>query len=297
MSFRHFIAAACVLATPAALACPTCSCGDYTLTLMGAEKSFPGRLRMALDWDSRSEEQGSGASRATLAENRYTLAASYAFTGDLSAAVRLPYSSKSAKTASLGSEEAAGLGDADLLGRYTLGKVGETTARHLWGLQAGTRIPTSSEQRANGVAVDIDAQPGTGQWAPLAGLWYSYFRYPLATYVTIGETMPLGEGYQGLDQGNALLASVTSQYALSQNWSAQLGVESRFAKRNTFYGVADEDSGGTAAFLTPGVVFSPDLNVLIHLSAQIPVVSRLHGEQDERGDIRLGVAFDLGGES
>lgn len=298
---RNTLAAAlCAALSPAAWACPTCSCADYTLTLMGAEKAFAGRTRLAADFQHRSEYQGSGAGRTRLEESRFILGGSHSPTADLSLAARVPFSGKTAESAALAREEGSGLGDVELLGRYALGHTGELTARHLWGVQLGTRVPTSSEQHADdGGAIDIDAQPGTGQWAPSAGLWYGYFRWPVAVNLTVADVRPVGTGYQGLEQGNAVIATATSQYAFDTQWTAQLGLESRFAARNRFDGVADADSGGTAAFLVPGLVYSPDGNWIFYLAGQLPVVEDLNGEQEERGDIRIGLAFDLpaGGES
>lgn len=104
---------------------------------------------------------------------------------------------------------------------------------------------------------------------------------------------PLDEGYQGLDQGTAVLATVTGQYGLTHQWSLQLGLEGRVAGYNRFDGVRDDDSGGTALFIAPGVVWAPATDWIVYASGQLPVIRNLHGEQEERGDIRVGVAFDF----
>jgi hypothetical protein len=277
------------LAARDAAACATCQCGDYTLTLMGVEKPFAGRTRLALDAVNREEEQGD----ETLRDTTLYLSGSYSFNADFSVGLRLPFSRKSASDPSLAREEATGLGDADLALRYALGHVGAITDRHVWGLQGGLRMPTSREQKDHGVAVDIDAQPGTGAWTPSLGAWYGYFRYPSMVYASVIASEPGGGGYQGLDGGTAVVATVTAQRALSQTFSVQLGLESRYAKHNRFYGVEDPDSGGTAAFLVPGLVWSPAEDWVVHLEGQLPVVRNLNGDQHERGDIRVGVAFDL----
>lgn len=291
--FKKFALLAVLTAglVPSAWACPSCSCGDPTLTLMGTEKNYPGRLRVAADYQNRSEYQGSGIDRELLQEDRVTLGASYAFSRDFSIGLRLPFSSKSAQTATLGKEKASGLGDAEITARYTL----NDNVRHVWGVQAGLRVPTSSEQKdSSGNAIDIDAQPGTGAWAPSAGIWYGYFRFPQSVYLSVVAISPDGSGYQGLNQGTAVLATATSQYALNQQWSLQLGLEARFAGYNRFNGVKDANSGGNAAFVVPGIVWSPTGNWLLHVSGQIPAMQDLHGVQDERGDIRVGIAYDLG---
>ena len=51
-------------ASPAALACSTCKCGDYTITLFGTEKAYDGRLRVGLDYLYRSETAGAAGPTA-----------------------------------------------------------------------------------------------------------------------------------------------------------------------------------------------------------------------------------------
>ncbi|MEQ1438863.1 hypothetical protein AAG565_05830 [Fontimonas sp. SYSU GA230001] len=278
----------------AALACASCQCGDPTLTLMGVEKSYAGRLRFALDYSNRSEHQGTGLERQHLQEDRTVFGASYAFSENFSLALRVPLSSKSASNRTLAREEASGLGDAELTAKYTLGRSGQMTARHLWGVQAGLRLPTASEQKNDaGEPIDIDAQPGTGAWAASAGLWYGYFRFPRMLYASLSVLEPLDTGYQGLEQGTAVLGTVTGQYALTPRWSLQLGLEGRIADYNRFGGVRDDDSGGTAMFVAPGLVWAPATDWLVHVSGQLPVIRNLHGDQDERGDLRVGIAYDF----
>ncbi|MFP5306414.1 MAG: transporter, partial [Gammaproteobacteria bacterium] len=43
-----------------AQACSTCKCGDYSITLLGVEKPYAGRLRGSFDTLVRSETQGAG---------------------------------------------------------------------------------------------------------------------------------------------------------------------------------------------------------------------------------------------
>ena len=291
---KMLLGAVIVAAAPSAWACPSCLCGDPTLTLMGVEKSYAGRTRFSFDYTNRSEIQGEGVDRSRLQEDRYVFGASYAFTPDINVALRLPFSSKSAERATLAKDEAKGLGDAEILAKVTVFKTGGVSGRHLFGVQAGLRLPTSSEQTdSTDAPIDIDAQPGTGAWAPSLGVWYGYFQFPASVFVTVTVTDPVSQGYQGIDQATALLTTVTSQYAVTKNWSLQLGLESRIAGHNEFYGVEDGDSGGVTVFAAPGVVLSLGENWLLHASGQIPVLQHQHGVQDERGDLRIGIAYDL----
>lgn len=293
--FRNVVLVAALAAVvPSAWACPSCQCGDPTLTLMGIEKSYAGRTRVSFDYINRSEVQGEEMDRSRLTEDRYVFGASYAFTPDFNVALRLPFSSKRAERATMDTDAAQGLGDAEILAKYTVYRSGGLSGRHLFGVQAGLRMPTSREQTdSSGTPIDIDAQPGTGAWAPSFGVWYGYFRYPMSVFVTVTDVVPTSHGYQGLNQASALLGTLTGQYAVTKRWSVQLGLESRIAGHNRFYGVEDSDSGGVTVFAAPGVLFSLGENWILHASRQIPVLQHQHGIQDERGDLRIGIAYDL----
>src|SRR4051812_833357 len=52
------LGAALPLTSDPAQACAACGCGDPTLTVMGAEKPFAGRLRGALTLTHRSDDVG-----------------------------------------------------------------------------------------------------------------------------------------------------------------------------------------------------------------------------------------------
>ena len=68
-----------LLPTSNALACATCLCGDPTLTTMGSEKPFAGRLRASVEYLTRSEITGDPqTSEHKIEEQRYTFSISYA---------------------------------------------------------------------------------------------------------------------------------------------------------------------------------------------------------------------------
>ncbi len=60
-----------VSASGSAIACSTCMVGDPTLSLMGLEKPFTNRLRISVDYLSRSEKLGlDGFNQKTIDEQR-----------------------------------------------------------------------------------------------------------------------------------------------------------------------------------------------------------------------------------
>jgi hypothetical protein len=293
---RALLGAALAAAVPLpGQACSTCACGDNTITLMGAEKPFAGRLRAALDYHVRSETFGGGVDYQSIDEDRMVLGLSYSPAPDATLSVQVPYVHKHMKDATLTETDARGVGDTDVTARLVLWRDQPQLSRHLAGLRAGVRLGTSDEVTdSQGNLVDIDAQPDAGAFAPNVGLWYGYYNMPV--FVSFSTAyMFYGHGNQGLDPGDALVASLNAQYGTG-NWALQLGLDGRHTGRNRFSGVDDPDSGGTVIALAPGGVlrFGPDF--LVHAAVQIPVSRQLNGVQDERTAWRVGVAWDFGGD-
>lgn len=278
----------------AAMACSTCKCGDYTITLMGAEKPFQGRLRGSVEYVSRSEMQGSGIARRETDEQRTLVGLAYSVTPSLTIAAQLPFVQKRiTDPATLGEAEARGLGDMDLTGRLVLYQ-DRAFPRHMAGLRLGIRLPTAEEVTGpGGGPLDIDVQPDAGATAPNAGAWYGYYRFPW--FASVSATyFWYGDGRQGFEPGDATLLSLLSQRAIGQTFALQLGVDARYARPNSFSGVTDPDSGGTLAMAYAGVAarFLSD-ELLINVGIQEPVLDNLNGVQEEGTTWRAGVTYDF----
>lgn len=283
-----------LLAQAPALACSTCKCGDYTISLFGAEKPFENRFRVGVDYVHRSETQGDPAtlSRET-DEQRLLLGLSYNLTEDLSFALQLPFVRKQIADGNLARQEAEGLGDVDLIGRWTLHREGGVSGRHLAGLRFGLRLPTTEQVRdGSGNKLDIDVQPDAGATAPNVGGWYAYFRFPwfltaTATYFSFGD------GHQDFSPGDAVVVSALGQYGIGQALALQLGVDARHAWKNRFSGITDDDSGGTLAMVFAGVAVRALDELVINAGVQLPVIDELNGFQEEDPAYRLGLAWDF----
>lgn len=295
VSFRSaaLIAACLAVAVPMpAAACSTCKCGDYSITLLGAEKPYAGRLRGAIELLARSESQGGGLDRRETGEWRTTLGLSYALTDDLTLALQLPWVRKRIDDANLARLEADGLGDADLIGWWVLHRDGGATLRHLAGLRIGVRLPTADEIASAGRPLDIDVQPDAGATAPNLGGWYRYFRFPWLLSAS-AVYFAYGDGRQGFAPGDALTLSLLGQYALDQDWALQLGIDGRHSARNAFSGVADPDSGGTLLAVHVGVVARRFGELSLGAGVQLPILDRLDGAQREDPALRVSLAYDF----
>lgn len=280
--------------SPAALACSTCKCADPTVNLFGTEKPFEQRLRLALDFMSRSETQGDPAVNARQTdEQRMLLGLAWNPTTDLTLIAQLPYVSKRIEDSNRAAQEAHGLGDVDLLARWTLLRSGGGSGSHLAGLRLGVRLPTTEQLRdADGVLFDIDVQPDAGATAPNIGGWYAHFAFPWFASASVNY-LHYGDGHQGFAPGDSALVSLLAQYGLSYTLAVQAGVDARYSERNRFSGVVDEDSGGALAMAFGGVALRLFGELIVSAGVQLPLIDQLNGYQTEDPALRAGLAYDF----
>ncbi|WP_348673876.1 hypothetical protein [uncultured Abyssibacter sp.] len=284
---------AAVAAPQAVLACSTCKCGDPTITLMGQEKGFSGRLRLGVDALWRTETQGAGANRSETEETRYTLGAAYSFGERLTAAVQLPFVDKTLTQSNLDRQSASGLGDVDLSARYRLWKQGPMSGRRLAGVSLGLRLPTAETVRdGSGAPLDIDVQPDAGAPAGRFGGWYAWHRFPWFATASL-QAYLFGDGEQGFEPGHAVVGSLLSQYALTPKFALVGSLDGRHAQRNRFDGESDPDSGGTLVLASAGIALRATEELVIRALGQWPVIDALYGEQTQDPSIRVGLAYDF----
>lgn len=286
------VALAAFAAAPTAQACSTCKCGDYTITLLGAEKPFANRFRAGLDYLHRGESQGAGVGERETTEDRLLLGLAYSVNENLTLAVQVPWVKKEIEDGNLARQDAEGLGDIDLIGRYVLYRAGSGSGRHLAGLRLGVRLPTSEEVRENGAKLDIDVQPDAGATVPNVGGWYAYFHFPWFFTTTL-TAFQFGDANQDFEPGDALVGSALGQYALNQTFALQAGLDARYAQKNAFGGVDDDNSGGTLATVFLGAAARLSTDLVIHGGVQLPALEDLNGEQDEDATLRAGLAYDF----
>ncbi len=291
---RPLLLAVTLAHAPSALACSTCKCGDPTLTLMGLEKPYAGRLRAGIDYLNRSESQGApGRDRARTDEQRLQFSLAWSPDRAWTLAAQLPLVRKTLAADNLARAEAEGVGDVDLVLRHVNWQDRASLPRQMAGFIAGLRLPTAEQVRAaDGRLVDIDAQPDAGAWAPNLGLWYGQYRFPWF-FSASARYFVFGDGRQGFEPGNALVASLRGQYALDTRWALQFGVDARQSGRNAFSGVEDPDSGGVLAMGYAGAALRLFGELLVDAGVQLPLLDGLHGQQDEDAALRLGLTVDF----
>jgi len=58
-------------------------------------------------------------------------------------------------------------------------------------------------------------------------------------------------------------------------------------------GAEATDSGGLILFLSPGLIWSPQADWLLHVTAQLPALNRLNGAHAEKSVYAVGMSYDL----
>lgn len=293
-SFMGCVVLGLVVPVKSVLSCATCLCGDPTITSMGTEKPFAGRMRLGVEYLTRGETVGVPAvSEHVIDEQRLNLSISYAFNTQWIVAASLPLVSKQVDRFDLSHEQASGVGDLDLSARWFLGGDDRFPARALWGLQFGLRLPTSAEQKLNGVPIDFDAQPGAGATIPSLGAWYGYYRAPWFFYTSSVYQHAIDEGYQSYQAGDVLLLTGHTQYAWQPGLALSFSLDARIKQPDRYAGIVDADSGGLLLMASPGLAWTPLTDLVINLAYQVPVIEHVHGRQEEAASLRLGVVYDF----
>jgi hypothetical protein len=202
------------------------------------------------------------------------------------------------------SSKGSGIGDIKLIGRY----FGFSEQKD-WGLQFGVKLPTGSNSQsavANSggtVAVDPGLQRGSGSTDLIGGIYkfgfvndsenWGYFaqaQYQAAVIVTnvpnslVGlssgpsdaPTMSTGGSYR---PGNSLNVNIGVNYQGFEKWvpTLQLNVINKRADSGT---AADTwATGGTLAYLTPGVLYRLTEQTQVYANLQLPVYQNVNGIQ------------------
>jgi len=293
MNYKLSVILLALFAAPSAFACSTCMVGDPTQSLMGSEKPFENRLRLSLDYLSRSEELGrEGFNKKVIDEDRLSLSLAYAPSSRWMISANLPFIKRQLESFNLADQEVSMLGDTTITVKNYL-QDSEFLQSDMYGFLAGIKLPTASEQKdENGLALDFDVQAGQGATVVNLGLWYAHFSYPFLLYTSASYHVA-SEGYQDFQAGDALVFNATAQYASSHGLSYYLGLEGRSSQKDTFAGVSDPDSGGTIIYLVPGIIYTIKPDLLLNLAFNYAAADQLNGEHEESDIISIGLTYDF----
>jgi hypothetical protein len=195
------------------------------------------------------------------------------------------------------SSKSAGIGDMKIIGRY----FGFAEQKD-WGFQFGVKLPTGSRNQtgtlSNGggsVLIDPGLQAGTGSTDLIAGIYkfgyindsddWGYFaqaQYQAAVMVqSVPANAPSPDGSYGgtYRPGNAANVNIGINYQGFEKWvpTLQLNLLNKTADSGT---AADTwATGGTLAYLTPGVLYRLTEKTQVYANVQLPVYQNVNGIQ------------------
>lgn len=294
MKLRHFpIFLLATFTAPASFACSTCMVGDPTLSLMGAEKPYENRLRISLDYLNRSEELGEkGVNRQVIDEQRATLSMAWAPSRRWMLGLSIPYVNRRLESFNLSDQEISAPGDVSLTFKSFLQQQ-ESFQTHMYGLMGGIKFGTAEQQRDSlDQTYDFDVQTGQGSDVVNFGAWYSHFRFPWLFYSSASYHIA-SDGFEEFEAGDALVYNAVAQWAQSHELSWYIGAEGRYADTDRFSGEDDPDSGGNIVFLTPGLIYTLQPDLLVNAVIKLPAIDQLKGDHEETTILSIGITYDF----
>jgi hypothetical protein len=286
-----FVGAGVALTARTAQACGSCGCGDPTLTALGADIPFQGRVRAYSGlrfWSAHSDE-------GEIQEARMDVAATWSPMSWLELGVQMPLQQR-VFTEGATSTHGLGAGDLQISARALVFRDRSFSPHHLVHVFGGVELPTATLVRdEDGGAAPQDAQLGSGSWNPLVGAGYAWFadRWSGSVDVRFRLSTP---GFQGHREGNATTGAAALQYQPWTRLGFRMGVEARYegaeSEPATDHGAAldvlalnahahsaltSSDANGPAdgtltTFLSPSVVAAVSTDLLVHLGVYLPVL-------------------------
>jgi len=193
---------------------------------------------------------------------------------------------------------ASGLGDVRILGRYQL----LHGMNDNFGLQFGLKLPTgrfgqnfASGPQA-GAPLDRGLQLGTGTTDLLLGTaWFARPLVKLGVFAQALLDQPLAQR-AGFSPSSSLTLNSGVRWLNSSVFTPQLQLNVRWDGRERGVNGDIDNSGGTVAYLSPGVTADLTTNVNAFAFVQAPVFQRVNGLQLEpRWLLSVGFRFRLPG--
>jgi len=245
-----------------------------------------------------------------------SLSIAYGINDDLILSARLPYiERKNIRESEIedGKPEAhthgdsSGLGDLLLLGQYRFLEKEDTDL----GLIFGLKMPTgkTDDKDDDGHRFETEFQPGTGSWDFLIGssISYTHKQFGYHANVLFNKTT---EGSQSTEIGDALSYNITLTYRINGEdhsshdhvhhvgpsetkvmWDGVLELNGETRRKNKISGQSEENTGGTAILITPGLrVSAGDFGGF--LSVGLPIIENMNGEQTDI-DARIIAGFSV----
>ena len=176
------------------------------------------------------------------------------------------------------SERTSGMGDLRLTGKYAV----HTSIRHLLVAGLGIKAPTG-EYKLRNSSGDINeptVMPGSGAWDGLFSLHYAYQIQPHEWDIFIASAYQLTTTNSlEYKMGNTLLLNAGTNYHFTtheKGFTASLQINLRQAPRDEFNNLDVPNTGGTWAYLTPGITAHATASTAVYAHLQLPLYQNVN---------------------
>ncbi len=292
--------AALLLAPSTGWGCAVCSCGDPTLTTMGAEQPFAGRLRLAVEATSRSDAVGApGEDQVLLLDQALTGSVAWSPADRWQVALSVPVGRRTAEDVSLARTTVWAPGDAVVRTRWAALRGTPSRGSALAGLGGGLRLPTAPVvRRPDGTVLPMSAQLGTGTTTATLGGWGFRSVGAWSTYasaegwVPVVALSPPRDAFPS-EPGLSGRATVAGQWQPLRWGAVRTSAEGRLDQPATLNGQDEPDTGGAVLFSRLDLLLTPQTDLVIQAGVSLPVVQALSGHHREGAALALGVTVDL----
>ncbi len=183
----------------------------------------------------------------------------------------------------------AGLGDATFLLKWRFYKIDRGAGTLQVATELGLKAPTGKDDLRDrqGHLLPPMLQRGTGSWDPTADWIVTYV--PSAgrgRWIFSGDAgLTLTTEAGGFEQGNVVSYDGMVKYRIypahypGRDTFLLLEINGRWQGRARSRGHQVADTGGSIVYLSPGVQFLLEQNVILESGVQLPLVQRLNGRQ------------------
>ncbi len=290
------------LAARPALACSVCGCGD-PLVGVGQAAGPSGQLGFELDGQWLSQKAG-GEEPGTLdLLDQWSLLATVAYTPveKLNLFVTLPWVWKQMRMqmqdgATMPSSNLNGFGDMQFGLRWFFWEHLDLLhqIRHTLSVSASTFAPTGNDSAVDGAGVRVDqhGQIGTGAWQPNVGLFYRMQGDVWSAYAGVWGIFRTTNAY-GYRFGSAALWTAAGQWQPVDWLALGLSVDGRAAGMDVDQGATVENTGGFVLAAAPAVYLNVFRGAWLLAKAQLPIATKLVGEQTIGPVVTVGLRYDL----
>lgn len=281
-----------------ALACAVCSCGDPTLTTMGAEQPFAGRVRLALEATQRSDAVGApGIDQVRILDQALTMSLAGSPSDRWQLAVALPLGRRVAEDVSLARTTVWSPGDLTTRARWVAWRGTRGRGSALAGLAGGLRLPTAPVARGpSGEMLPMSAQLGSGVVTTTLGAWAFRSAGAWSTYGSLEAWAPLPAprraGFESTP-GLSARATIAGQWQPLMKAALRASLESRLDQPASLDGAPEPDTGGGILYSRLDLLLTPATDLVLQAGASLPTVQALQGHHVEGPAFALGVTLDL----